>query len=180
MTESATVTDHAVAVYATHLQAEEAVKLLNKSGYNMKNLSIIGQNYETEEQPVGFVNAGDRMWSWGKFGAFWGTIWGLLFGSAMLVIPGVGLVFFAGWLVAALGGAVIGGGLAALGAALTSIGIPENSIVRYQTELKAGSFLLLAHGSAAEVQQAKDSLSATMATRVDSYSIRQPAGSHSA
>ncbi|MDR3691605.1 MAG: hypothetical protein P4L46_19660 [Fimbriimonas sp.] len=180
MIESAIVTDHAVAVYATHLQAEEAIKLLNKSGYNMKNLSIIGQNYETEDQPVGFLNAGDRMWSWGKFGAFWGSIWGVMFGSAMMFIPGYGFIFFAGWLVAALGGAVIGGGLAALGAALASIGIPEDSIVRYKSELKAGSFLLLAHGNAVEVQKAKDSLSSTNATHVDTYSAKQPVVSHSA
>lgn len=178
MNEITTVTDHAVAVYATHQQAEDAIKLLNKSGYSMKNLSIIGQNYETEEQPIGFVNAGNRMWAWGKLGAFWGSIWGLLFGSAMVVVPGFGILYFAGWLVAALGGAVVGGGLAALGAALASLGIPENTILFYETELKAGSFLLLAHGSAAEVKQAQETLALTLASRIDSFSILQPEGTH--
>jgi|SRR5579862_1898769 len=177
MTESATITDHTVAVYATHNQAEEAIKILNNSGYNMKNLSIVGQNYATEEHPVGFVNTGDRMWSWGKLGAFWGSIWGLLFGSAMMFFPGIGFVMFAGWLVGALEGAVVGGGLAMLGGALVSIGIPKDSVVEYETALKAGSFLLLAHGSGAEVQRAKDALSTTAAIRVDAYSTRQPVGS---
>lgn len=27
---------------------------------------------------------------WGKIGAFWGGLWGLLFGSAMFAIPGLG------------------------------------------------------------------------------------------
>jgi len=177
MTESATITDHTVAVYATHHQAEEAIKILNSSGYNMRNLSIVGQNYATEEHPVGFVSTGDRMWSWGKLGAFWGSIWGLLFGSAMMFFPGVGFVMFAGWLVGALEGALLGGGLAALGGALVSIGIPKNSVVEYESAIKAGSFLLLAHGSEAEVRRAKDSLSTTSATRIDSYSSRQPIGS---
>lgn len=172
MSESTIVTDHTVAVYATHSQAEDAVKLLQHSGFKMTNLSIIGKNYEMDEHPVGFVNAGDRMWTWGKFGAFWGSIWGLLFGSAMVFIPAVGFVVVAGWIVAALGGAIIGGGVAALGGALASIGIPENSVLDYQTELKAGSFLLLAHGTSEEIQHAKETLNSTGATRIDDYSIK--------
>jgi hypothetical protein len=180
MSESATATNHAVAVYATHIQAEEAIKMLDHAGYNMKNLSIIGQNYETEEHPVGFINTGDRMWSWGKLGAFWGSIWGLLFGSAMMFVPGVGFFVLAGWIVSALGGAVLGGGLAALGGALASIGIPENTVVQYESELKAGSFLLLAHGSESEVNKAKDTLKATDATRVDDFTTKEPVGTHPA
>ncbi len=180
MTETTTVTNHTVAVFATHDQAEAAIKSLSDSGYDMKNLSIIGQDYQTEEQPVGFVNTGDRMWSWGKYGAFWGTIWGLLFGSAMMFIPGIGHVMFAGWLVGALQGALVGGSIAALGGALASIGVPENSVVEYETALKAGCFLVLAHGSEKEVQQAKDILAKTPATRVDSFSTKdkQHTGCH--
>jgi len=174
MTEIATVTNHVVAVYPTHVEAENAIKILEASGYNMKNLSIIGQNYETEEHPVGFVNTGDRMWSWGKLGAFWGTIWGLLFGSAMMFIPGVGFVVLGGWIVAALGGAVVGGGLAVLGGALASIGIPENSVIKYESEIKAGSFLLLVHGTEDEVKTANTSLASTRATSVDTFSTKPP------
>jgi len=90
MIENTTLTEHTVAVYATHDQAEAAVKSLNNSGYNMKNLSVVGQNYTTDEHPVGFVNTGDRMWTWGKFGAFWGSFAGLLCGTAMMFIPGLG------------------------------------------------------------------------------------------
>ena len=155
MDESPTITDHSVAVFATHGEAEGAIVNLSNSGYNMKNLSIIGQNYHTEEHPVGFVNTGERMWSWGKLGAFWGSIWGLMFGSAMMFIPGIGHVMFAGWLVAALQGALVGGGIAALGGAFASIGVSENTVVEYETALKAGSFLVLAHGSEQEVKEAK-------------------------
>jgi len=174
LTENTTPTEHAVAVYATHVQAEAAVKNLSSAGYNMKNLSIVGQNYATDEHPVGFVNAGDRMWTWGKFGAFWGWIWGLLFGSAMIFVPGVGSILFAGWIVSGLEGALVVGGLAALGGALTTIGVPANSIVKYESELKAGSFLLVAHGNEDDVKRAKDLLGTTNADRIDSYSTRPP------
>jgi hypothetical protein len=165
-----TSTDHTVAVFATHDQAEGAVKKLSEAGYNMKNLSIVGQDYHSEEHPIGFVNAGDRILSWGKLGAFWGALWGILFGSAMIFVPGVGYLLFAGWLVSALEGAVVGGGFAALGGALASIGVPKDSVVQYEAALKAGSFLLLAHGSEEEVKKAKDLLAQAGPTSVDSFS----------
>lgn len=175
MSEGKSSTNHTVAVFKTHEAAEAAVKLLNASGFDMKNLSVIGQHYSTEEHPVGFVNAGDRMLTWGKFGAFWGSIWGLLIGSAVMFVPGVGMVATAGWIVSALAGAVLGGGAAALGGALASIGVPNDSVIRYESELKAGSFLLLAHGTEADVERAKELLSSTLAVSVDSFSTKATA-----
>ena len=78
------------------LEAETAVKELQKSGFDMKKLSIIGRDYHTDEHVIGYYNAGDRMKYWGKLGAFWGGFWGLLFGSAFFLIPGVGPLLFAG------------------------------------------------------------------------------------
>ena len=175
MTEHSTLTEHTVVVYSTHDQAETAVKTLSRAGYEMKNLSIIGQNYTTDEHPVGFINTGERMWTWGKFGAFWGWIWGMLFGSAMVFFPGVGTVLFAGWIVAGLEGALVVGGLAALGGALSTIGVPENSVLKYESELKAGSFLLVAHGNEVDVIRARELLGENNASRIDSYSTKQPA-----
>jgi len=169
-------TDHTVAVYETHENAEAAIKKLSSSGYDLQNLSIVGQNYSTQEQPVGFINTGDRMLSWGKLGAFWGSIWGLFFGSAMMFIPGFGTLMFAGWLVGILEGAVVGGGLAALGAALAGIGIPKDSVVKYETALKAGNFLVMAHGDQADVSRAKSILSETNPTFIESFATKQAVG----
>src|SRR5579862_1005354 len=85
-----------VAIYKSHPEAEAAVKELQRAGFNMKNLSIVGRDYHTEEHVVGYYNAGDRMKYWGKQGAFWGGLWGLLFGSAFLIVPGIGPVVAAG------------------------------------------------------------------------------------
>ena len=163
-------TDHTVALFETHTEAEAAIKSLNDQGFDMRSLSIVGLDYQTEEKPIGFVNAGDRMWSWGKFGAFWGSIWGLLFGSAMLFVPGIGYVLFAGWIVAALEGAIVGGGVAALAGALTSIGIPENTVLEYETALKAGKFMVIVHSSAADVDRAKRLLGETTNQQTSSFS----------
>ncbi|MGD9819437.1 MAG: general stress protein, partial [Desulfomonilaceae bacterium] len=81
-----------VGVYETHEQAENAIKELQKSGFDMKKLSIVGKDYHTEEHVVGYYNVGECMKSWGKLGAFWGGLWGFLFGAAFFFIPGVGPV----------------------------------------------------------------------------------------
>jgi uncharacterized membrane protein len=162
-----------VGIYTTHTEAEAAVKALQQGRFNMQKLSIVGKDYQTEEHVVGYYNAGDRMQFWGARGALWGWLCGLLVGVALFVIPGLGpvIVFgpLAGGLVGALGGAVVGGGLSALGAALYSIGIPQDSIVEYETALKADKFLVMAHGTADEVATAKHILETTGAAYIAAH-----------
>ncbi len=154
-----------VAVYRTHAEADQAVKELQSGGFDMRKLSIVGKGYHTDEHAVGYYNTGDRMKYWGKVGAFWGGFWGLLFGSAFFMIPGLGPVLAAGpvvaWIVAGLEGAVEVGALGALGAGLYSIGIPKDSVVKYEAALKTDQFLLIANGTAAEVAKAKEIIDST-------------------
>ncbi len=161
-----------VATYNSHDKAETAVMELQKAGYEMKKLSIVGRDYHTDEHVVGYYNNSDRMKAWGKSGAFWGGIWGLLFGSAFFWVPGLGPLLVAGPLigaiVAALEGAVVVGGLSALGAGLYGIGIPKDSILLYETAVKSGKFLLIAHGTKDDATQAKEILHHT---GVDSVEI---------
>jgi hypothetical protein len=65
------------------------------------------------------------------------------------------------WIVGALEGAAVLGGLSAIGAALFSIGIPKNSVIDYETAIKTDRYLVLVHGMTAEVQKAKDVLTRT-------------------
>jgi hypothetical protein len=51
--------------------------------------------------------------------------------------------------------------LSALGAGLYSIGIPKDSIVKYEAALRSDKFVLLAHGTADEVAKAKKILQTT-------------------
>lgn len=148
-----------VAIYDTHEQAEQAVKSLQEAGIDMKTLSIAAKDQHTDEHVVGYYNTGDRMEYWGKVGAFWGGFWGLLFGSAIFAIPGIGPVLVAGplvaWIVAGLEGAVVVGGVGAIGGGLASIGIPKDSILKYELALKTDKFLLIVHGTPGNVEKAK-------------------------
>jgi hypothetical protein len=171
-----------VAVYSTHTAAEVAIQELHASGFEMKKLSIIGRDFHTDEHVVGYYNTGDRMQVWGKTGAFWGGLWGLLFGSAFFWVPGIGPLLVAGplvsWIVGALEGALLVGGLSAIGAGLYGLGIPKDSILRYETALKTGKFVLIAHGSIEDVDRAKAILHHTLPETLDHHAqeflVEQP------
>jgi hypothetical protein len=132
--------------------------------------SIVGKDYHTEEHVVGYYNTGDRMKYWGKLGAFWGGLWGFLVGAAFFWVPGIGPLVVGGplvsWIVGALEGAAIVGGLSALGAGLYSIGIPRDSVLKYEHALKNDQYLLVAHGTPAEVEQATRILETTGAREI--------------
>jgi hypothetical protein len=166
-----------VALFASHNQAEDAVRELQKDGFDMTKLSIVGKDYHTDEHVVGYYTTGDRMLYWGKLGAFWGGFW---FGAAFFWVPGIGQLLVAGplvvWIVAALEGAVVTGSLTALGAGLYSIGIPKNSILKYETAVKNGSLLLVAHGTADEVERARDLLRQTQAETTTIHAERVAVG----
>lgn len=155
--------DSAFFVFDTHAAAEEAIRTLSQSSFDMKKLSLVGKGYHTEEKPMGFYTTGDRIKAWGSTGAFWGGIWGLLLAPAVFVLPGLGVVGMAGpfvaTLIGALEGAVVVGGLSALGAALTQIGVPKDQVIKYEAALKVDKFLLVVHGSAEDQAQARRVLS---------------------
>ena len=165
-----------VATFNTHVEAEEAVKEIQKSGLDMKKLSIVGKDYHSQEHVTGYYNTGDRIAYWGKLGAFWGSLWGFLMGSAVFFIPGLGPVVIAGpiiaWIIGALEGALFVGGLSVIGAALYSIGIPKDSILKYEESLKANKFLLIVHGTDYEVEKAGAILKTTKAEQTNVHQIQ--------
>jgi hypothetical protein len=160
-----------IAVYKNHVAAEAAIKKLTADGFDMKDLSVVGKGYHTEEKVVGFYNLGDRVKFWGTRGAFWGGFWGLFLGGLFMTVPVVGHVVILGYLAAAVvsgvENAVVVGGLSALGAALYGMGIPKDSIIQYENALKADDFLVMVHGGDTEIARARTVLGTTGATRMD-------------
>lgn len=165
-----------VALSNTPMEAGLVIQELRHSGFDMQNLSVIGRDYYTEEGVVGTYTSGGRMQACGKTGAFWGEVWGLLFGSAFFLIPGLGPVFVAGpmveWITRELDGAAVVGGLSALGAALYGIGVPSKGIIEYESQIRAGKVCLVANGSQEAMQDVKLPLTATGCHGVSEYAGR--------
>ncbi len=153
-----------IAVYPNHASAEDAVKKLQKDGIPLQNLSIVGKDFQTVEQPLGFITTGTVAKTGAAVGAWTGGIFGLLVGAAFLIVPGLGPVIIAGPLAAALlggiegalGGAAFGG----LTGALVGLGISKDKAIRYESEVKAGKFLVTFQGDGPEAQHAKSLIAA--------------------
>jgi hypothetical protein len=95
----------------------------------------------------------------------------------LFVVPGIGPIVVGGpivsWIVGALEGAAVVGGLSAVGAALYSIGIPKDSVLKYETSLKANKFLLVVHGTVDEVERASSTLQATGAIETTIHTVEK-------
>ncbi|HEY0288740.1 MAG TPA: hypothetical protein VGC62_17320 [Pseudomonas sp.] len=151
--------DQSIYVFDSHHDAEEAIRSLSKAGFDVKQLSLVGKGYHSEEHPIGFYSTGDRIKTWGATGAFWGGIWGMLIAPAVFLLPGVGLLAMAGpivsVLVGALEGAILVGGISVVGAVLKGIGVEDDQVVKYETALKADKYLLIIHGTPQERSKAQ-------------------------
>jgi hypothetical protein len=164
-----------VAVYSSHTDAEKAVAKLGAASFDITKVSILGKDYHTEENVVGYYTAGDRMKAWGGIGAFWGGIWGLLFGAGIFLIPGIGPVLVGGPFLAALVGALesaaVVGGLSAVSAGLVSLGIPKDKAVKYEAEIKADKFVMVVHGTAEELERARAILAETSPDSIEKHEL---------
>ena len=151
--------DPVIAVHDSQVGAEAAVKALGRAGFDMTKLSVIGKGDRTGEHALGFYTLGDRVRTWGVSGGLWGVAWGLLLGSAVFVMPPIGILAAAGpitvALVAALEGAVVVGGVSALCAALAGLGMAQDQAARYEADIVANRFLLIVHGSQEDVARAR-------------------------
>lgn len=95
----------------------------------------------------------------GKLGTFWNGVWSLLPEAAAFMIPEVGFVLVGGPLVSSIVGELEDGSNhrapSPLRAGLSSIGLPKQSILKYEAALQADRYVVIAHGAAQEVTKAK-------------------------
>jgi hypothetical protein len=61
--------------------------------------------------------------------------------------------------------------LSALGAALYSQGIPKDSILQYETAIKTGKFVVIAHGTDADVMHARKIIDHTSAETFEEHEL---------
>jgi len=144
-----------VGVYESHENAIAALYELQKSGYPINPLSIVGKaelvgshvhvktNENIEQRELGIATIA-------------GIALGILTGIGIFVIPGFGLLYGAGALVGAFAGTETGfitGGLVAILAKV--LGIDEANAIKYEKHLKEGNFLLFAPGDAKQIELAQ-------------------------
>jgi hypothetical protein len=155
-------TQSVVGVYDSMDAAEAAVRTLAQSNFPIQQVSLVSQNLHSERTVHGFITTGDVAKSGAGIGAWTGGLFGLLVGAAFLWVPGVGPLLVAGPLAAALLGGIEGALAGAAGGgllgALAGWGISKEHILKYEDQIKGGKVLVIAHGSAEDVANARSIL----------------------
>lgn len=77
-------------------------------------------------------------------------------------------------IIAGIEGAVIVGGMSALGAALFSLGIPKDSVIEYETAIKADGFVVMVEGTTEDVARAKTILGSHNPTTIKVHTALEP------
>jgi len=167
-------------VYGTIEQAEGAVHKRDHQGFPTKHISIVTQNLASAKRPHGFITPEDDLTKRGTVtGAWIGGLCSLLVGAAFLWIPGVGPLLVAGRLAALLfagvEGALAGAATGGLLGALANWGIAEEHILEYESHLRGGKYLVIAYGTAEEVEQAHTILEGTA---VEELCLHADVGAH--
>ncbi|MBI3965792.1 MAG: hypothetical protein HY329_09170 [Chloroflexi bacterium] len=133
-----------VGVFTSRSAADRAVDDLLQQGFTRDELGVVARGREG-------VTTFDRDYRWDDDdhatagGAVAGGITGLLIGAGVALIPGVGPIFAAGPIAAAVGalmggpaGAVIGG----VTGCLMEAGVPEEEARYYEDRFREGGFLV--------------------------------------
>jgi hypothetical protein len=157
---------HAVGVFSSRHEAEQALNQLNRSGFPMDKVSVIARDADRQDDIAG-VDVSDRVGNKADEGAASGAltggtlggITGLLVGVGALAIPGVGPVVLAGEVATALAttlaGTAIGAAAGGLLGALIGLGIPEERAKVYSDRVSRGDYLVIIKGTDTDIARAE-------------------------
>ncbi len=150
--------------------AQDALQSLRASGVDDGQVSLVGKDDADDRQIHGYHTTGEVMRFWGTQGALWGSLMGVLAGVGLIFIPGIGPLLIGGPMLSMLVGGVEGGtalaGVEALFAGVSHLAFTKDSLVLYESQLKAGKWLLVVHGDTESALRAKTVLDDAKASHV--------------
>ena len=155
-----------VAVFPSIPDAQRALQELEIHGFRHDQLSLITRGHESDLVHANPAQHGDRMEKSAAWGSAAGAALGLLAGSTLLVVPGLGPIFFAGAMASGITGGLVGGIVGAMG----GWGVKDDHIRRYEEALKAGKAIVLLTGSPSELAEGRAILLASRAEKVTIHS----------
>lgn len=156
-----------IGFYTNEEHAGRALQKLTEEDFPLDRVSLLGKTNPSGDDPLGiyYSTTGDRIRGWGRLGAVWGGVLGMLGGAVgIFMIPGIGMMLIIGPIIEVLAGAVVGaglgGGVLAGSAALSDVavaahrmGVPEASIEAMEIRLRKNQYLLMLIVHRDEVEQ---------------------------
>jgi hypothetical protein len=156
-----------VLICRSHRSAEAAVNSLQKSGYDVQKLAIIGKDCPASSRGPAEVPAAEEAKIRAEVRSFWCRMWRRLPGGTFINVQGIGPVLVAGaiadWLSADGTDLMVLEGRDPLRTGLTRIGVPPGSSIEYEAALQSDCYLVVAYGRPGEVLRAKEIMQSTQA-----------------
>lgn len=147
-----------VLLYSNQQATEQGIEELHTQTFNMETVSVLGKGFQNDERAIGLYTSGEQLRFSGVQTTLWQKLWTQLSGASFFWLADFGPLAVAGPIIRLLvegqESIEVGGGFTALGEALFSMGIPRDSIVDYETAVKAGKILLIVHGARSDVEHA--------------------------
>jgi hypothetical protein len=146
----------ALYVHGTLDMAHSSACTLCTARFNMKNVSILGKKFSSEEHARNPYAAGHN---WREFNSSLFDLWGSEERLSTSIVPDVGVVCSVGKIGLALIEALVdfrvAGDSNSLKGRLDGIGMSRTSFLNCATYLSAGCVLIIAHGAARETAHAR-------------------------
>jgi hypothetical protein len=157
----------ALALYSNASMAAEAAAALHALGISREQISVVAHSHAAA------LTLADRMDATpgvdledSRPAGRLGELGGHVLAAIALVMPGIGPIVAAGPLAAELGEAA-GHAAGSLASVLRSAGLPQEPAEALQREVAQGAVLLGVHVSTRDVNDVRDSLSASGATQLE-------------
>lgn len=170
-------------IFSMDDDAAEAIRELNRDGYDPKDISIMMRDNQGVVTESG-SRVGEGLVSGATTGGIIGALAGLAIGVGAIVIPGVGGFLVGGPLAVALGitgaaattvtGAVTGVVAGGIVGALIGLGIPEEEARSYEESINRGGILVAVPAREGEEQEAADVLDEYHADQIKIITTTEP------
>jgi hypothetical protein len=151
-----------IGVFASPAAAEEAVRTLEGHGWREDQISLITRGHEAELDAVSGLRHSDHTEKSAAIGGAAGATVGLLAGSSLFLVPGLGPVLFAGAMASGLTGGLVGGLLGAM----SGWGVKGDHVRQYEAALKENKAIVVLTGEPATLAEGRAELLASSAERV--------------
>lgn len=154
-----------IAVFESSDIASSAVGRLKSHGWSSDQISVIAPGQESQLSSLEPLQHGDQTEKSAIAGGGAGAALGLLAGSSLFLIPGVGPVMFAGALASGITGGLVGG----LVGAMSGWGIRDDHVRQYEGALKKGKAIVVLTGDPTALAEGRAELLASSAEKVEMH-----------
>ncbi len=133
-----------VGVFDDVTAAERAINDLKIAGFMPDTISVVTKDRQEQKDlnELAGNRAGEGALAGALGGGTLGAVLGWMLAGGTALIPGVGPVIAAGIFGATITGALVGGALGSISAALVGQGIPEDEAAEYEEHVRGGRTLL--------------------------------------